>query len=60
MKSPVDFTLGLVRTLDVPQSDLNLLAVAAACDRQEQALFAPPSVKGWEGGTSLDQQYHAC
>jgi uncharacterized protein (DUF1800 family) len=52
VKSPVEFSLGMVRMLDVPRSRLNLLAVAAACDRQGQSLFAPPSVKGWEGGTS--------
>jgi uncharacterized protein (DUF1800 family) len=51
VKSPVESSLGLVRVLEVPRSDLNLLALAAACDRQGQALFAPPSVEGWQGGT---------
>jgi uncharacterized protein (DUF1800 family) len=52
VKSPVEFSLGLVRSLEVPRSGLNLLALAAACDRQGHKLFAPPSVKGWDGGTS--------
>jgi Protein of unknown function (DUF1800) len=38
--------------LELPPAGLNLLALAAACDRQGQALFAPPNVKGWDGGTS--------
>jgi uncharacterized protein (DUF1800 family) len=52
VKSPIEFSLGLVRALEVPRTGLNLLALAAACDRQGQKLFAPPSVKGWDGGTS--------
>lgn len=52
IKSPVDFSLGMVRMLEVPRSRLNLLALASTCDRQGQELFAPPSVKGWDGGES--------
>jgi len=52
VKSPVEFSLGLIRMLDIPRSAVNLMAVAAACDRQGQMLFAPPSVQGWEGGTT--------
>jgi len=50
VKSPVEFSAGLLRMLEVPRSSLNPLALAAACDAQGQELFAPPSVKGWEGG----------
>jgi uncharacterized protein (DUF1800 family) len=36
--------------LEVPRSGMNLLALAAACERQGQDLFYPPNVKGWDGG----------
>jgi uncharacterized protein (DUF1800 family) len=51
IKSPVEFSAGLVRMLDVPRPALNPLALAAACDAQGQELFAPPNVAGWVGGT---------
>jgi uncharacterized protein (DUF1800 family) len=50
LKCPTEFSLGLLRTLDVPRGDVRLLALAVACDRQGQELFAPPNVKGWDGG----------
>lgn len=50
IKSPVEFSAGLVRMLEVPRAGLSLLALAATCDRQGQELFAPPNVKGWDGG----------
>ncbi len=50
IKSPVEFSAGLVRTLEVPRQALNPLALAAACDLQGQELFAPPNVEGWIGG----------
>jgi uncharacterized protein (DUF1800 family) len=50
IKSPVEWSLGLLRALEVPRADVRLLALAAACDRQGQELFEPPSVKGWDGG----------
>jgi uncharacterized protein (DUF1800 family) len=52
IKSPVEYTVGLLRALEVPRPRVNLMAAATACTRQGQELFAPPSVKGWEGGTS--------
>ena len=51
IKSPVEFSAGLVRTLEVPRAALNPLALAAACDSQGQELFAPPNVEGWVGGS---------
>jgi uncharacterized protein (DUF1800 family) len=48
--SPVEHSLGLVRALEVPRANVNLLALAAACGRQGQELFYPPNVKGWDGG----------
>jgi uncharacterized protein (DUF1800 family) len=50
IKSPVEFSAGLVRMLEVPRSALNPLALSAACDAQGQELFAPPNVEGWTGG----------
>jgi len=52
VKSPVEYTVGLLRMLEVPRTKVNLLAAASACGRQGQELFAPPNVKGWEGGTT--------
>jgi len=51
IKSPVEFSAGLVRMLEVPRAALNPLALSAACDAQGQELFAPPNVEGWVGGT---------
>jgi uncharacterized protein (DUF1800 family) len=50
IKSPVEFTVGLLRMLEVPRHNVNLLAAAAACTTQGQELFAPPNVNGWQGG----------
>ncbi len=51
IKSPVEYSAGLVRMLDVPRQALNPLALSAACDAQGQELFAPPNVEGWLGGS---------
>jgi len=51
LKSPVEFSAGLVRMLEIPRPALNPLALSAACDAQGQELFAPPNVEGWVGGT---------
>jgi uncharacterized protein (DUF1800 family) len=48
--SPVEFSAGLLRTLDVPQTNVRLLALAATCAQQGQDMFYPPNVKGWDGG----------
>jgi uncharacterized protein (DUF1800 family) len=50
VKSPVEYSAGLIRALEVPRADVRLLALALACDRQGQELFYPPTVKGWDGG----------
>jgi uncharacterized protein (DUF1800 family) len=50
IKSPVEFSAGLLRTLEVPRPAINPLALSAACDAQGQELFAPPNVEGWVGG----------
>ncbi len=50
IKSPVEFSVGLIRILEVPRTDVSLLALAVTCERQGQELFFPPNVKGWDGG----------
>ncbi|SIN70401.1 Uncharacterized conserved protein, DUF1800 family [Singulisphaera sp. GP187] len=52
IKSPVEWSAGLVRTLEIPRAALNPLALSAACDAQGQELFAPPNVEGWIGGSA--------
>lgn len=47
IKSPVDFTLGIVRALE---GKIGTLALAAALEELGQNVFFPPSVKGWDGG----------
>jgi uncharacterized protein (DUF1800 family) len=50
IKSPVEWSAGLVRMLEIPRPAINPLALSAACDAQGQELFAPPNVAGWAGG----------
>jgi uncharacterized protein (DUF1800 family) len=50
VQGPVEFSVGLLRALEVPPTDVRLLALAVVCERQGQDLFAPPNVKGWDGG----------
>jgi uncharacterized protein (DUF1800 family) len=50
IKSPVEFSAGLVRVLEIPRHAINPLALSAACDMQGQELFVPPNVSGWAGG----------
>ncbi len=47
IKSPVEFAVGIVRTLE---GSAGTLPLAESLDGLGQVLFAPPSVKGWDGG----------
>jgi hypothetical protein len=47
IKSPVEFAVGIVRGLEGSAGPLPLAAVLEGLG---QVLFAPPSVKGWDGG----------
>lgn len=49
VKSPVEFAVGIVRGLGGSAAAQPL---AAALEPMGQVLFAPPSVKGWDGGTA--------
>ncbi len=50
IKSPVEYSAGLVHMLEIPRSRVDLVTVASICGRQGQSLFHPPNVKGWDGG----------
>lgn len=47
VKSPVEFAIGLIRQLEGRADSIQL---ADLLDPLGQRLFAPPSVKGWDGG----------
>lgn len=47
IKSPIEYTLGLVRSIDARFPMENL---AELMDGLGQTLFAPPNVAGWDGG----------
>jgi hypothetical protein len=47
IKSPVEFVLGMVRTIRPTASPRDLVS---SLEEMGQPLFAPPNVKGWPGG----------
>jgi hypothetical protein len=47
VKSPVDFVLNIVRSLE---GKIGTTALAQALEQLGQNIFSPPSVKGWDGG----------
>src|SRR5262249_5527349 len=49
VKAPVDFALGIVRGLEGKIGTLNL---ALSLEDLGQNVFYPPTVKGWDGGTT--------
>ena len=52
IKSPVQLIVQATRSLNPPQRKKMALTLAVASDIMGQRLFAPPSVKGWDGGRS--------
>jgi uncharacterized protein (DUF1800 family) len=50
VKSPAELAVGTVRALEVLKPTVPADALADACARMGQALYAPPSVAGWDGG----------
>ena len=52
VKGPVEFAVGTVRALEVLKPTVKTDALAEACTRMGQSLYAPPSVAGWDGGAS--------
>jgi uncharacterized protein (DUF1800 family) len=50
VKSPVEFAVGTVRSLEVLKPTVAPAALARSCVQMGQSLYAPPSVAGWEWG----------
>jgi len=50
IKSPIQLIVQATRTLNPPQRSKMVRTLAIASDVMGQRLFAPPSVKGWDGG----------
>ena len=50
VKSPVEFTIGTIRALEVLKPTVAADPLAEACGQMGQNLYAPPSVAGWDGG----------
>ncbi|MBL4810555.1 MAG: DUF1800 domain-containing protein [Phycisphaerales bacterium] len=50
IKSPCELLIGSARSLRVPVRDIGI--VTEAMELMGQAVFLPPSVKGWDGGRS--------
>ncbi len=50
VKSPVEFAVGTVRSLEVLKPTVAPAALAKSCVQMGQGLYAPPSVAGWEWG----------
>ena len=48
VKSPVEFAVGTIRALEILKPTVQADALAGACERMGQSLFAPPSVAGWD------------
>lgn len=49
IKGPVEFAIGLLRAVD---ATANTYALADSLRTLGQAVFFPPNVKGWDGGTT--------
>ncbi len=47
IKSPVDYVIGLTRSFN---ANVSMKRLAESMDGLGQTLFAPPNVKGWDGG----------
>ncbi len=47
---PTEWTIGMLRALELAPRQLRMLALAETCERQGQSLFQPPSVDGWAWG----------
>jgi uncharacterized protein (DUF1800 family) len=52
VKGPVEHAVGTIRALEIVKPTVQADALAEACTRMGQALYAPPSVAGWEGGAA--------
>jgi uncharacterized protein (DUF1800 family) len=52
VKCPVEHAIGTIRALEIVKPTVQADALAEACARMGQGLYAPPSVAGWRWGPS--------
>ncbi len=52
VKSPVELAVGTLRSLEILSPTVSADALASSCDQMGQALYLPPSVAGWDGGSA--------
>ncbi len=52
VKSPVEYVVGMMRSLEVLRPTVSTDKLAQACEQMGQSLYSPPSVAGWDGGTA--------
>ena len=52
VKSPVEFAVGTIRSLEILNPTVEAQALAEACVAMGESLYAPPSVAGWDGGSA--------
>ena len=50
IKSPIQLVVQAMRTINPPDRKKILRTLSLATNLMGQKLFAPPSVKGWDGG----------
>ncbi len=59
IKSPAEFVVGILRSLKEKEAGVGMPALANVMEGLGQTLFAPPNVKGWDGGrTWLNSATH--
>jgi uncharacterized protein (DUF1800 family) len=52
VRGPVELAVGTVRALEIVDPTASPEALAEACTRMGESLFAPPNVAGWPGGAA--------
>lgn len=52
IKSPLDLTIGAIRSLDLEDKNLPEKSILTELKRMGQDLYTPPNVKGWVGGSA--------
>ncbi len=50
VKSPVEFAVGTIRSLEILNPTVEAQALAETCVAMGESLYSPPSVAGWDGG----------
>ena len=52
VKGPVEYAVGTIRALEILHPTVSAEALAVSTSAMGQALYAPPSVAGWGGGST--------